>query len=96
MVFLYQERTLGSLIHVSPKTKSHRTKGVNLMTKVGELKAVIEALPEREFGQLRRWFTEKDWEKWDRQIETDSESGKLDFLVREAHDEKLRGNLKDL
>ena len=64
--------------------------------KVNEIKAAIEALPEEEYVRLRRWFSERDWEKWDRQIELDSESGKLDFLIREALDEKVKGNLKGL
>lgn len=66
------------------------------MPKVDEIKEAIEALPEEEHIQLRRWFSEKDWEKWDRQIETDSESGQLDFLIREALDEKAKGKLKEL
>ena len=66
------------------------------MTKVEEIKAAIQSLPEEEFIQLRQWFSEKDWEEWDRQIEADSASGKLDFLVTEALGEKSRGRLKDL
>jgi len=66
------------------------------MLNVDEIKAVIESLPEKEFVQLRRWFTEKDWEKWDRQMEAQSESGKLDFLIREAFEEKHDGKLRDL
>ena len=45
---------------------------------------------------MRRWFSERDWEKWDRQIEADSESGKLDFLIKEALDAKAKGKLKRL
>jgi len=66
------------------------------MPKVDEIKEAIEALPEEEYVQLRQWFSEKDWGKWDRQIETDSESRKLDFLIREALDEKAKGKLKEL
>lgn len=66
------------------------------MAKVDEIKTAIESLPEDEFVQLREWFSEKDWEKWDRQIEKDSESGKLDFLIAEALEEKRTGKLKDL
>ncbi len=66
------------------------------MTKVEEIKVAIQLLPEEEFVQLRQWFSEKDWEKWDRQIEADSASGKLDFLVTEALGEKSDGRLKDL
>ena len=66
------------------------------MATVDDIKTAIESLPEEEFSELREWFSEKDWEKWDRQIEKDSESGKLDFLVEEALEEKRAGKLKDL
>jgi hypothetical protein len=58
------------------------------MSGVNEIKAAIEALHEEEYAQLRRWFSARDWQKWDRQIEADSEAGKLDFLIKEALDEK--------
>ena len=54
------------------------------MSKVDELKSEIERLPTEEFSELVRWLSEKDWERWDKQIEADSEAGKLDFLEREA------------
>jgi hypothetical protein len=41
-------------------------------------------------------MNEKDWESWDREIEADSEVGRLDFLVREAMDEKESRTLDDL
>ncbi len=66
------------------------------MSKVDEIKEAIEALPEEEYGQLRQWFSKKDWQKWDREIEAGSESGKLDFLIKEALDEKAKGKLKEL
>ena len=66
------------------------------MSRVDELKSAIEALPENEFVELRQWFSEKDWQNWDEQIEADSKSGKLDFLVKEANDQKRSGKLKDL
>lgn len=66
------------------------------MSTVNEIKAAIEALREEEYAQLRQWFSERDWEKWDKQLEADSESGRLDFLIQEALDEKARGSLKDL
>ena len=66
------------------------------MSKVDEIKAAIEALPDEDYAQLRRWFSEKEWEEWDQQIDADSQSGKLDFLVKEALDEKAKGRLKEL
>ena len=67
-----------------------------LKVKVNEIKAAIEALSKDEFVQLRQWFSVMDWERWDRQIELDSESGKLDFLVREALGEKGEKELREL
>ena len=66
------------------------------MSKVKEIEAVIESLSEKEYARLRQWFSERDWEKWDRQIEADSRSGKLNFLIKEALDEKAKGKLKEL
>ncbi|MGQ9628252.1 MAG: hypothetical protein ACUVV0_15285 [Anaerolineae bacterium] len=66
------------------------------MLKVEEIQSAIESLSEDEYARLRRWFSERDWEKWDRQIEEDSESGKLEFLIKEAFDEKAKGKLKEL
>ncbi len=66
------------------------------MSKVEEILSSIESLSREEFTRLREWFYERDWERWDRQIEGDSESGKLDFLVKEALAEKADGKLKGL
>ena len=66
------------------------------MTSLKELERAIANLPEEEYRELRRWFLEKDWEKWDRQIVADSRAGMLDFLVREALDAKKDNKLRDL
>ncbi|MGD0516235.1 MAG: hypothetical protein ABSA26_01755 [Thermoguttaceae bacterium] len=59
------------------------------MTRLEQLEQTIAALPVDEYRQLRDWIIERDWEAWDRQIEADSASGKLDFLLKEADEEKL-------
>jgi hypothetical protein len=66
------------------------------MSKIDELKAQIEMLPREEFAEIIRWLSEKDWEKWDKEIEGDSRDGRLDFLVSEAAEEKAKRTLKDL
>jgi hypothetical protein len=58
------------------------------MTKVELIEKEIEALPEEDFAQLREWFSGKDWNIWDKEIESDSDSGRLDFLINEARDAK--------
>jgi len=64
--------------------------------RLSELETAVEHLTEQEYDKFRRWFLERDWEAWDRDIETDSASGKLDFLVQEAHDAKRTGRLRGL
>ncbi len=66
------------------------------MSAVDSLKAAIEALSEEDYAALRQWFSDKDWDKWDRQIEADSEAGRLDFLVKEAAEGKYEGKLREL
>ncbi len=63
---------------------------------VQEIQAAIESLPREDYVRLRQWFSERDWEEWDKQIEQDSQAGKLDFLIQEAMQEKAKGKLKEL
>ena len=39
---------------------------------------------------------ERDWDKWDREIEADAAAGKLDFLIEEAKAAKANGTLREL
>lgn len=66
------------------------------MTRVEELEKAVDELSEKEYSIFRQKFLERDWEKWDRQIETDSKSGNLDFLIKEASDAKKSGDLENL
>ena len=66
------------------------------MSTVEEIKVAIEALPKADYSRLREWFVQKDWTKWGKQIESDSSSGKLDFLIKGAFDEEKKGTLKEL
>ncbi len=66
------------------------------MTRIEELEVAIDSLTSEEYNRLRRWFLDRDWQKWDREIEEDSEAGRLDFLVREAAEAKHCKKLRDL
>ena len=66
------------------------------MSRVDKLKAEIEGLVSEEFAELFRWLSEKDWERWDKEIEADSRAGRLAFLVREAREQKVKGSRNDL
>ncbi len=66
------------------------------MRTIEEAIEFIESLPKEDFYRLRNWMLERDWEKWDREIEEDSKNGKLNFLIKQALDEKKQGFLEDL
>jgi hypothetical protein len=54
---------------------------------MGDVKAIekaVAALLPAELAEFRRWFAEYDSAAWDRQIEQDATSGKLDHLAAEA------------
>ena len=66
------------------------------MTRIAKIQEEILALSETDYLQLKQWFDELKWDKWDRQIEEDSNAGKLDFLIAEAREAKENGTLKNL
>jgi hypothetical protein len=54
---------------------------------MGDVKAIekaVAALPADQLAEFRQWFAEYDGAVWDRQIEQDAASGKLDGLAAEA------------
>ena len=51
------------------------------MITVAEIKQAIFELPEADYAELKRWFNELDWDKWDRKLENDAAAGRLDWLV---------------
>ncbi len=67
-----------------------------MMTRVEEIQSAIVSLSPKEYARLQQWFTERNWERWDREIEEDAASGELDFLAEEATREKDRGRLREL
>ena len=69
---------------------------VRTSSRLVELETEVERLSERDYGEFRRWFLERDWQDWDREIEVDSAAGKLDFLVQEARDAKRSKRLRNL
>jgi hypothetical protein len=66
------------------------------MMKLEQLQHEIEALQESDFLELRKWFADKDWERWDKQLESDIEAGGLEFLIAEARAASSDGTLTDM
>jgi hypothetical protein len=67
-----------------------------MMSGIAEIQEAILALQDNDYAQLRQWFSELDWEKWDREIESDSEAGRFGSLVAEALEAKENGTLQEL
>lgn len=66
------------------------------MPTLGQIQSEIASLCTNDYKVLRRWFAERDWEAWDREVEEDATSGRLDFLAREAEIAKREVRLRDL
>jgi len=66
------------------------------MITIQEIKSAIRSLSQQEYTQLLRWIHDKDWNDWDKQLEADAASGKLDFLAKEALEEKKNNKLREL
>ncbi|NTW69541.1 MAG: hypothetical protein HGB23_06770 [Chlorobiaceae bacterium] len=66
------------------------------MAFVDLLEQQIASLDDTSFAKLRDWFFEFDQERWDKQLEDDSNAGKLDLLINEAFAEHQAGKTRDL
>ena len=54
------------------------------MGAVEKLELLIKSLSPVELAQFREWFADFDAQVWDRQIEADAATGKLDRLIEES------------
>jgi hypothetical protein len=66
------------------------------METVKSIEKAIESLPPSELAEFRRWFAEFDAAAWDKQIERDAASGKLDSLAAEARADYQAGPAREL
>ena len=66
------------------------------MSTVTEIEAAIAQLPKDEFWKLTDRLIALREEEWDRQIEKDAESGKLDKLFDQADRDFEAGRCKEL
>jgi hypothetical protein len=66
------------------------------MSKVEEIEKEIRALSPEQFAAFRNWFLDFEAEQWDRQIERDAQSGRLDELASKALRDHQGGKSSDL
>jgi hypothetical protein len=62
---------------------------------VEEIERAIRALGEDEFARIAERVHALEQERWDAELDRDASSGKLDFLIAEAREDRQRGRLKD-
>lgn len=61
------------------------------MSRVEEIETEIRNLPPDEFRRICQCVHEIEQARWDKQMDRDSASGKLDFLFEEAEEEFNKG-----
>lgn len=66
------------------------------MTKLEKIEKSVAELSEEELKTFAAWFEELQTERWDRQIEADAKSGKLDKLIAQAKAEIAAGKTRPL
>ena len=66
------------------------------MTTIESIEREIERLDDKTFAAFRAWFIEYENLRWDRQIEADAASGKLDPLIKQALAEHRAGKTTPL
>jgi len=54
---------------------------------LAEIEQAIAELPSQDYNRFREWFEEFDAQLWDKQIEDDAKSGRLDKLIAEVEKE---------
>jgi hypothetical protein len=66
------------------------------MITLSEIESLIQQLPESDIRQLLAWIQAYIDERWDRQIESDLVSGKLDHLIARAESDISANRVKKL
>lgn len=66
------------------------------MNSLPEIEAAIRHLSEIEVRQLSNWLQEYLEEAWDKQIEADAKSGRLDKLIQQANQDIDANGVKSL
>lgn len=66
------------------------------MLSLKRLEAEVASLPDKELRKFSKWFAQYEAERWDRALEADIASGKLDQLADEALAQFVSGKCKPL
>ena len=62
---------------------------------VEEIEQAIRDLGEDEFARIAGRIHALEQERWDTKLDRDARTGKLDFLIAEAREDRRHGRLQD-
>ena len=65
------------------------------MSRIEEIEDAIDRLSPEEFRCIASWVREREQRQWDEQLDSDSSSGKLNFVFEEAEVESRERLLRD-
>lgn len=63
---------------------------------IKEIEKAVATLPPEDYRSFRDWFAEFDMDQWDKQIEADSNAGRLDSMINQALSDYHAGRATDL
>ncbi|HEX8649479.1 MAG TPA: hypothetical protein VF708_01465 [Pyrinomonadaceae bacterium] len=63
---------------------------------IKEIESAIAQLPPSELAELAKWFEEFQARVWDKQLEQDMKSGRLDTLLKKAEQDFEQGQCDPL
>ena len=66
------------------------------MTRLEAIEEQIGALSPEELAELRDWLLERESEQWDRELERDAASGKLDELFERSLADHRAGKSREI
>lgn len=66
------------------------------MKRVEDIEKEVQKLSSRELADFRDWFAHYDADAWDRVLEADIESGRLDAPANRALDDHKAGRSREL
>ena len=65
------------------------------MSRTEEIEDAIDRLSPEESRRIAGWVREREQRQWDEQLDSDSSSGKLNFVFEEAEVESRESLLRD-
>ena len=68
---------------------------IKTMSTLQQIEEAVERLSTQERAAFRTWYVEFDADEWDRQLEEDVASGRLDWLAEEARADHRAGRCTD-